>query len=92
MYRRKCPPFFEKPVFSVIKSGIQDDIKYPKVKIDIGMIDVIPLKLARAGYFGGDYLKILNTPVDVIMNIWNYDIFCYEYEKELNIINLQKDN
>lgn len=56
------------------------------------MIDVIPLKLARAGYFGGDYLKILNTPVDVIMNIWNYDIFCYEYEKELNIINLQKDN
>lgn len=38
---------------------------------------------------GGDYNKILATPIDVIMNIWNYGIFKYEYEKELNLINSQ---
>lgn len=58
----------------------------------MGLIDLIPLKLAKAGWYNGDYQKILNTPIDIIMNIWHYDAFCYEYEKELNLINYNKDD
>lgn len=42
------------------------------------------------GINNGDYLKILATPIDVIMNIWNYINFKNEYEKEMHLINTQQ--
>ena len=78
MYKEKYSPFFEKPNFSVIKTGIQDELKYPKVRFEVGLIDIIPLRLMSEGVMGGDYMKILDTPIDVIMNIWNYINFKQE--------------
>ena len=41
---------------------------------------------------GGDYMKILKTPIDVIIKLWHYILFCREYEDEFYLINNQKDN
>ena len=92
MYIEKYTSFYQKPDFAVKKSKQHDDTKYPKVICEVGLIEIIPLRLMKEGIMGGDYLKIISTPVDVIIKLWHYIQFCNDYENEMYNINTQKDN
>jgi hypothetical protein len=40
----------------------------------------VALKLARAGYWGGDPGAVLRAPLDEVMAAVEYEDFCQEYE------------
>lgn len=45
------------------------------------------MTLAKAGWLGSDPEKILNAPVDIVINAFHYEMFTREYESthfELN--------
>lgn len=47
------------------------------------------LSLAKSGWFNGNPEIIMNTPVDVVMQAYNYEFFTQKYEEtyiELNTI------
>jgi hypothetical protein len=51
---------------------------------------VIALKLARAGYGGGDPERILNMRVDLVIEAAQYEQFCNDYESEYIELNTEK--
>ncbi len=40
------------------------------------------IRLAKSGYYGGNPQAILRAPVDIVMNIINYEAFERDYEAE----------
>lgn len=47
------------------------------------------MTLAKSGYFNSDPQKILETPIDLVMKTYHYEIFAREYEE--TYIELNKD-
>lgn len=48
---------------------------------------MIACLLAKTGYFGGNPQIILNSPIDIVLQTYQYEIFTREYEEtyyELN--------
>ena len=46
--------------------------------------------LAKAGYFGGNPLTVLNTDGGIVLDTYNYEIFCRQYDTALNVLNKVK--
>ena len=95
MSKGKPCPFFQKPSFEIVrtpnisKEG-KEPTRKPKVKSSLDEADNICLKLAKAGYKGGDPELIgMMNPYWVIKMI-EYESFCGEYEEEY--INLNQNN
>lgn len=42
---------------------------------------MIALRLAKAGYMGGDPHKVLGSPVDVVISMLQYENFLGDYER-----------
>lgn len=45
------------------------------------------MRLAKAGYFGGDPVAVMNAPVDVVQSILDYEIFEGDYKAEYAELN-----
>jgi len=43
-------------------------------------VELIALRLAKAGYYGGDPGAIKRAPVDDVLNVLSYDVFLSEYD------------
>lgn len=84
MYKGESFPFFRKANFTVGKPS--DSYRYPKVTIE-NQARFYAVKLAKVGYYGGDPLKILDAPVDVVMDILNYEIFDVNYQEAFRELN-----
>lgn len=84
------PPFFQKDFFYVKAVGEIDGRKQPIVKVNVEEEYYIALKLAKEGYGGGDPEKILNMRVDLVLMMWQYEIFQADYEKAY--IHINKEN
>ena len=73
------PPFFEKNLFCV-KNVPPDNKRYPAVSIKLDQPWIIALRLARAGYGGGDPEKILEMKVSTVLNMFHYERFVDDYQ------------
>ena len=98
MYKGKSRPFFRGGTFRVIKqlNGTRDTSqtkksKRPRVEID-NDATFLSVRLARAGYFGGDPDKVLKAPVGTILSIIEYETFENDYEKEYRELNKESEN
>ena len=63
--------------------------KLPKTRID-DEIRFVAIRLAKAGYFGGDPAEVMAAPVDIVEAIVSYEIFEAEFERAY--IDLNKGN
>jgi len=52
---------------------------------------IIALRLAKAGYGGGDPNRILAMPVDIVMAMIQYEIFLNQYEKAYIKLNTKEN-
>lgn len=52
----------------------------------------IALKLAKAGYWGGDVGKIMESPVDEVLAAAQYESFCDDYENKIMELNKESRN
>ena len=43
--------------------------------------------LAKSGYFGGNPVTVLNAPVDIVLNAFQYEMFSREYENAVFELN-----
>jgi hypothetical protein len=50
------------------------------------------MRLAKAGYYGGDPVKVLHAPVNVVIDILNYERFESEYEKAFELLNKKDES
>lgn len=65
----------------------KDDVKrYPKVRVDDEAL-FIALKLAEAGYYGGDPMKVLEAPVDIVLEILRFKTFQKDWEAVFDMLN-----
>jgi len=48
---------------------------------------VIALRLAKAGYWGGDPEKIMSARVDFVLDAFEFELFQVEYEDVLHEMN-----
>jgi hypothetical protein len=51
---------------------------------------VIALRLAKAGYWGGDPEKVLSAPADMVISAMQYEMYQQEYERTW--VELNKEN
>lgn len=82
-------PFSREPVFKVLRSGRKEETgsyTYPKVSIE-NQTMFVAVRLAKAGYFGGDPEQVMNAPVDVVQSILDYEGFESAYEEEYIALN-----
>jgi hypothetical protein len=47
----------------------------------------IGMRLAKAGFCGGDPLRVIHMPVDVVVGMLEYEAFEADYESEYCAIN-----
>lgn len=45
------------------------------------------IKVAKAGFWGGDFEKIRNAYYEDVMNVFSYECFLEDYEKEFYELN-----
>lgn len=51
---------------------------------------MIANSLAKAGYFGGNPQTVYEAPVDVVLDVYNYEQFTGQYESTYYEMNKQK--
>ena len=88
MLRGKFAPFFQEPVFSVQNPVRGDNSgRRPAIRITADEETKISLILAKSGFYGGDPDKVLDAPIDKVLQAYQYEMFLREYEttaRELN--------
>ena len=58
----------------------------------MGEFDLICLKIAKAGYWGGDPYKVSKATPDWIIKTLDYQNFCNDYEQQLHTLNRNNEN
>ena len=90
MFKSKCLAFYQSSCFVVKKLTTRSEQVKPKTKIDCQDTDLIVLRLAKAGYGGGNPEVIENMSVDWVLKMFHYENFCNDYESEyMNLNNKQ---
>lgn len=91
MFEGECMAFYRSPAFIVAKvTGRSGEQIKPKTKISCDDDDLIVLRLAKAGYGGGNPEVIENMSVDWVLKMFHYENFCSDYENEyINLNNKQ---
>jgi hypothetical protein len=67
-----------------VRSG--DIYRTPRIRID-DESTFIALKIAEAGFYGGDPQRVLDAPVDMILNILRFREFQADYDKMFQAMN-----
>ena len=89
MLRGQPCPFYQESTFKVFKSNQYQKLKLPKIVVDDDIFITIALSLAEKGYYSGDLVKIMQTPVNYIMLQYNYMQFVNDFNNE--VIELNKE-
>ena len=80
MLKAKFKPFSQAPYFKVKWLSGQKGRK-PEIEIAASELDLICLRLAKAGYGGGIPQSIAYMDCDWVMKMIQYEDFCSDYEK-----------
>jgi hypothetical protein len=65
----------------------KDDTKrYPKVLIEDEAL-FVAMKLAEAGYYGGDPEKVMQAPVNIVLGIISFRRFQMEWDSVYHALN-----
>lgn len=65
----------------MVKGAASDDSAQPRVEIKADTKTVVALRLAKAGWFGGDPGKVLSGRVDLVVAALQYEGFLGVYER-----------
>lgn len=89
MLKGEFIPFFQAPLFEVERSsrGTSEQPKQPKTIIEATEADIACLKLAKAGYGGGNPEVIGEMSPSWVMKLLEYENFCGDYEDEYHQLN-----
>ena len=82
----KLAPFFQEPEFRVI-NAIPSNRRLPATRITAGEDVVIALTLAKAGFFNNNPGIVMQSPVDLVIQTYQFNSFLQVYESttiELN--------
>lgn len=60
---------------------------YPRTEIEASEEMLISLKLAKAGYFGGNPESVLQARVNVVLEALEYEKYLYDYDTALRELN-----
>ena len=90
MRRGEFNPFFQEPCFSVQNSISHDRHIKPRIKITASEELIIALTLAKEGYFNGNPNIILNSPADLVLQTYQYEMFRRVYEDTYTELNKGK--
>jgi hypothetical protein len=88
VFKGEFAPFFQGSAFTV-KSvyGHFNEGNQERPEIDIDNVPMFyAIKLAKAGFYGGNPQAVLRAPVNIVMNIINYEAFEGDYEAEYRAI------
>lgn len=55
--------------------------RLPAVKVEASEVDVISIRLAKAGYWAGNPEAVKDAPSDEVMRAWHYEQFVNDYER-----------
>ena len=73
-----------------MKGAAGDGFRYPEVDNQAGFALTQALRLAKAGWFGGDPEKVLEAPGDIVLAILQYETFSAQYERRFIEINRER--
>lgn len=59
--------------------------------MDLSRAHIIALRLAKAGYAGGDPQKILGMPAELVLEMHHWEGFQADYERQFLRINRKDD-
>jgi hypothetical protein len=82
-------PFFSAKLFRVKNPAIEHWSK-PPIEVTAPEDLVVALRVARAGYYGGDPERVLKASFPMVMAIIQYEDFCNEYERTFHKINTER--
>jgi hypothetical protein len=85
----KPNPFFARLGFRVTTGAGVEPYKFPTTEIDNPTL-FYAVKLAKAGYYGGNPENVLNAPVDMVLSILGYENFEADYQRAFKHINTGK--
>ena len=83
----KPPPFFQEPCFRVQNPACDTTKRKPSIKITADYETVTAVTLAKSGYFGGNPQIVLNTPVDIVLQTYQYEMFTRKFEETCHEMN-----
>ena len=83
------PPFFGGGLFKV--EGVpREGRRKPRISVEADFADLISLRLAKAGWWGGDPAKVKEAPVDEVMKALQYEQFVADYESAFMALNREE--
>ena len=87
MLRGKPAPFFEESVFCVQNAFRDNTRRKPVIKVTADEETRIALILAKSGFYGGDPDKVLDAPINRVMQAYQYEMFLRDYEETARELN-----
>ena len=75
-----------------VERPLKYERRQPRVKVTADICDTIVNTLAIKGLFGGNPETIYNTPIDIVMNVYNYSVFINEYQETEMMLNSPEGN
>lgn len=76
----------------MVEDGLQQKAgRLPRVTVRLDDGLMIALKLARAGYGGGDPMRIMEWPADIVVAALQYEKFRGDYEQAYLNLNYPGD-
>jgi hypothetical protein len=88
LFKGKPTPFFQAPTLKVRRTTSKESTRQPRTEINLEEAYIICLKLAKAGYGGGNPETIGQMSPDWVIKILDYENFCGDWEEEY--LNLNK--
>ena len=86
---RKIYALFQESCFRVENPIRNDKIRYPRVRITADADICIAVRLAKAGYYGGDPEQVLNARTDLVLHAYNYENFARDLDATFTELNTQ---
>lgn len=64
----------------MVSKPVRSERLVPKTVITADIVRIISLKVAKAGYYGGNPAFVRQAPIDDVISILDYENFLGEYE------------
>lgn len=74
----------------MVRGAPGDTGRYPEAEVNASDEIVVALRVAKAGYYGGDPERVLAARVDLVIAALEYEVFTSDYEREYIRINKEK--
>ena len=94
MYKGKSCTFFRQSRFRVVRTGNgksgSDKKRTPRIEIT-DSVHFLAVKLAKLGYFNGNPKEVLQAPLNIVLDILDYEDFEKDYIDEYDRLNRSEE-